>query len=62
MNVILLINVFQVTPNSVAHRVGLRPGDAIVQIGIHPAHNMQHQTAKMEIIRAGNELDFIIRR
>ena len=52
----------QVTPNSIAARAGLRPGDGILQIGYHVATNMLHETAKMEIIRAGNELDFYVQK
>ena len=50
------------TVNSIAQRVGLRPGDAILQIGNNPTQGMGHSQAKMEILRAGNELDFIIQR
>ncbi len=53
---------FQVTPNSLAHRCGMRPGDAVLQIGTTPTQGMGHQEAKSEILRAGNDLDFIVQR
>ena len=43
-------------------RAGLRPGDGLLQIGSVPTHGMSHAAAKMEIIRAGNDVDFIIQR
>jgi len=52
----------KVTPQTVSWRAGLRPGDGLLQIGSVPTHGMSHAQAKMEIIRAGNEVDFIIQR
>lgn len=52
----------QVTAGSIAHRAGLMPGDALLQIGPEPTEGMTHEQAKMEIIRAGNDLDFIVHR
>ena len=40
----------------------MRAGDGILKIGHVPAVHLDHQQAKMEIIRAGNELDFFVQR
>ncbi|KAK2185579.1 hypothetical protein NP493_228g09000 [Ridgeia piscesae] len=52
----------KVTHNSMAARAGLQPGDGILAIGMAETGNMTHNQAKMEIIRAGNDVDFIIQR
>lgn len=52
----------KVNPYSLAHKCGLQPGDGILQIGSCPTRGMLHETAKMEIIRAGNDVDFIVQR
>jgi len=52
----------QVTVDSVAYKAGLLPGDVIRQICDASTHRMTHEQAKMEIIRAGNELDFFVHR
>lgn len=54
--------VFKIVPGSIGFKHGLRPGDAILQIGSVPTSGMRHDQAKMEIIRAGNEVDFIVQR
>ncbi|KAH3872431.1 PDZ and LIM domain protein 7-like [Dreissena polymorpha] len=51
-----------VSPKSLSARQGLRVGDRLLAIGPSEAHNMSHDQAKMEIIRAGNELDLIVQR
>jgi len=51
-----------VTLDSVAFKAGLVPGDVIRQICDAPTRRMTHEQAKMEIIRAGNELDFFVHR
>lgn len=43
-------------------RSGLRPGDGILKINNVPATYLDHEQAKMEIIRSGNELDFVVQR
>jgi type II secretory pathway component PulC len=43
-------------------RSGMRPGDGILQINNVPATYLDHEQAKMEIIRSGNELDFVVQR
>ncbi|KAI0216846.1 hypothetical protein LSAT2_031204 [Lamellibrachia satsuma] len=45
-----------------AAKAGLQPGDGILAIGMSETANMSHNQAKMEIIRAGNDVDFIIQR
>lgn len=52
----------QVNPKSLSHRLGLQVGDRLLAIGPVQAHNMSHEQAKMEIIRAGNELDLLVQR
>ena len=52
----------QVKPRSLSDRFGLRPGDAVVQIGHVPATHLNHDHAKAEILRAGNDLHLIVRR
>jgi len=51
-----------VTSDGVAFKAGLLPGDVVRQIGNASTHRMTHEQAKMEIIRAGNELDFFVHR
>jgi len=48
--------------DSVAFKAGLMPGDVIRQISNASTRRMTHEQAKMEIIRAGNELDFFVHR
>jgi len=48
--------------DSVAFKAGLLAGDVIRQICDAPTRRMTHEQAKMEIIRAGNELDFFVHR
>ena len=45
-----------------AARAGLMPGDGILAIGLAETTHMTHNQGKMEIIRAGNDVDFIIQR
>ena len=53
---------FKVNPQSLAQKAGLQPGDALLQIGDNSTEGMAHEQAKMEIIRSGNELDFVVQR
>lgn len=53
---------FQMSRNGVADRSGMRPGDGILKINNVPATYLDHEQAKMEIIRSGNELDFVVQR
>ncbi|XP_033741759.1 PDZ and LIM domain protein 7-like [Pecten maximus] len=52
----------KVKPKSIADRSGLRVGDGVEQIGHTPTQYLRHDQAKMEIIRAGNDLDLYVRR
>ena len=53
------LSVQKVTEKSVAKRAGLKEGDAILYIGKTKADGFDHEQAKMEIIRNGNELEFV---
>lgn len=52
----------QVNSRSIAEKSGLKPGDGLLSIAGVPTDGMTHDQAKMEILRAGNELDFFVRR
>ncbi|XP_067938088.1 PDZ and LIM domain protein 3-like [Watersipora subatra] len=52
----------KVHPKSPAAKRGLRPGDMVLAICRTPAANLSHDQAKMEILRAGNDLDFTVQR
>jgi len=52
----------QVHPKSPSAKRGLKPGDMVLAICRTPAANLTHDQAKMEILRAGNELDFTVQR
>ena len=52
---------FQVTPHSVAER-GLKAGDGVLFINNKNTDSLTHEEAKMEIIRSGNHIRFIIQR
>ena len=56
------IKFLQVHPKSIAYKSGVRVGDGIIYICNTPAQYLHHQQAKMEIIRAGNELDLVVQR
>nr|KAG5713580.1 hypothetical protein BaRGS_024628 [Batillaria attramentaria] len=51
-----------VNPRSLADRAGLMPGDGVMKIGQLPALYLNHDQAKMEILRAGNELYMWVKR
>ena len=52
----------QVQPGSVAEQSGLQAGDGVLQINGAATETLEHEAAKMEIIRAGNEVQFLIQR
>jgi len=56
------LTIYKVIPGSLSWRAGLRPGDRILQIMEMPTEHSTMARAKGEILRAGNELDFIINR
>lgn len=58
----LPLHIQKVTPNGLAHRAGLQPGDGVIQIGQLSSVEMTHEEAKMAIIRSGNELEFAVNR
>ncbi|VDN99183.1 unnamed protein product [Rodentolepis nana] len=49
-----------VTLHSIAARAGLEVGDIVVRICDSTVQNMYHSQVKAEILRAGNELDFMV--
>ena len=53
------LSVQKVTEKSIAKRSGLKEGDAILLIGKTKTDGFDHEQAKMEIIRNGNELEFV---
>lgn len=52
----------KVAPRSLAERFGLRVGDGVMKIGMVPALYLNHDQAKAEILRAGNEIYFCVKR
>ncbi|XP_025099752.1 PDZ and LIM domain protein 2-like [Pomacea canaliculata] len=54
--------VAKVNPRSLAEKFHLRPGDGVMRIGQVPALYLNHDQAKAEILRAGNELELMLRR
>ncbi|VDI71896.1 Hypothetical predicted protein [Mytilus galloprovincialis] len=57
-----ILYIQKLSRNGVGDRSGLRPGDGILKINNVPATYLDHEQAKMEIIRSGNELDFVVQR
>lgn len=57
-----ILYIQKMSRNGVADRSGMRPGDGILKINNVPATYLDHEQAKMEIIRSGNELDFVVQR
>lgn len=49
------LSILDITPHTIAHQVGLRPGDAIIKINNVETNWMDHNRAKQEIMNAGNE-------
>jgi membrane-associated protease RseP (regulator of RpoE activity) len=61
--IIHLYNLFsEVTPNSIAELVGLRPGDAILKINNVETSWMDHNRGKQEIVNAGDEFYLEVQR
>ncbi|KAJ8319842.1 hypothetical protein KUTeg_001429 [Tegillarca granosa] len=56
------LQIAQVHPNSIAGKAGLRNGDIILRIGQTIVENFTHENAKKEMIRAGNDVDFLVQR
>ncbi|KAL5014027.1 hypothetical protein ScPMuIL_008297 [Solemya velum] len=54
--------VAQVNPKGIAGKAGMRPGDAILLIGRTDVTRASHEQAKMEMLRAGNDVDIRIKR
>lgn len=51
-----------VSPNSIAGHAGLKPGDAILSIGITSVEGFTHEQTRSEMIRSGNEIDLTVQR
>ena len=47
------LSILQITENSIADRAGLKTGDAIIKINNQETSWMEHNRAKMELIRSG---------
>ncbi|PAA82468.1 hypothetical protein BOX15_Mlig015623g2 [Macrostomum lignano] len=58
----LPVFVHKITRNSVAHKCGLEPGDVIVKINQTYCSGFAHSQVKAEVLRAGNELDFTVKK
>ncbi|KAK7506687.1 hypothetical protein BaRGS_00002162 [Batillaria attramentaria] len=58
----MCLYIAKVNPRSLADRAGLMPGDGVMKIGQLPALYLNHDQAKMEILRAGNELYMWVKR
>ncbi|KAL3315062.1 Synaptopodin 2-like [Cichlidogyrus casuarinus] len=58
----LPVFVHKLTRNGIAHKSGVEPGDVILKICETPVHGMTHAQVKAEILRAGNDLDFTLRK
>ncbi|KAL5111692.1 hypothetical protein TcWFU_003070 [Taenia crassiceps] len=50
----------RVTLHSIAARAGLEVGDIVVSVCDAPVQEKEHSQIKAEILRAGNELDFLV--
>ena len=50
----------KVNPDTPAHAWGLSAGDQVISINGRHVTNVSHQEAKMEITRAGNELELTV--
>ncbi|XP_014774579.1 PDZ and LIM domain protein 7 [Octopus bimaculoides] len=56
------LHVAQVNPKGLSAKCGLRPGDGILEICNENATQWSHDTAKAAMVRAGNEIDFVVQR
>ncbi|RNA10287.1 PDZ and LIM domain 3-like isoform X2 [Brachionus plicatilis] len=56
------LSVLQVTPGSVAERCGLRSGDAILEINGIQTTQMEHNQAKKEIMKCGDDFFLTVQR
>ena len=50
----------KVNPDTPAQAYGLNAGDQVISINGRNVTQISHQEAKMEITRAGNELELIV--
>ena len=54
------LSILQITPNSIADKAGLKIGDAIIKINDQDTVWMEHNRAKMELIRSGKIISKIL--
>ncbi len=52
----------QVNPGGVGDRCGLKAGDAVLSINDKPSDELEHEAAKYEILRSGNQVSMLIQR
>ncbi len=52
----------QVNPGGVGDRCGLKAGDAVLRINDKPSDELEHEAAKYEILRSGNQVSMLIQR
>jgi hypothetical protein len=53
---------FQCAPNGRAGKAGMQAGDMVLSICGMATQGMTHMQIKQEILRCGNELDFVLQR
>lgn len=56
------LRIQKVSPNSISERVGLQANDIVTRINSTDTQRLTHEQAKMEIIRSGNDLIFVVQR
>ena len=49
-------------PGGVGDRCGLKAEDAVLSINNKPSDELEHEAAKYEILRAGNQVEMLIQR
>ena len=53
---------FQVNPKSVSGQAGLKSGDGIIEICGEAVTGWSHEAAKAALVRAGNDIIFLVER
>lgn len=52
----------QVNPGSIAERFGMKAGDAVLTINGVNTDELEHEQAKYEILRCGDQVHFLLQR